>query len=145
MYESLTKYLPELDKTSYGDWIIDKENDGSMEHPKQFPFVDYNDVVSNIWDEIYKFAKDHPEYQLTRYSDILARSGIKWETQSMKNADVSKLDGQTVMALLMAVTRAERFCDGAMLDFYDTGYITKWIQRLKTIDDGIEGAQTSER
>lgn len=138
MYESLTRYLPELNKASYGDWIVDKENDGSMEHPKQFPFVDYHDIVGNIWDEIYNFEKEHPDYKLTRYNDILARSGIKWETQSMKNADVSNLDGQTIMALLMAVTRAERFCDGAMLDFFNTGYIQKWIQRLKEIDDGKE-------
>lgn len=138
MYEALTAYLPELNKASYGEWIVDKENDGSPEHPIHFPFVNYDKTVDGIWNEIYNFEHEHPDFQLTRYNDILAKRGIKWETQSMKSTDVSKLDGQTVMALLMAVTRAERFCDGAMLDFFETGYITKWIQRLKQIDDDAE-------
>lgn len=144
MYESLTAFLPELNKTSYGDWVIDRENDGSPEHPIHFPFVNYDDVVVGLWHVIYDFEKNHPDYELTRYSDILAKSSIKWEAESMEHADVSDLDGQTVMALLMAATRAERFCEGAMLGFLENGCIKRWIQRLKDIDDGIEKSDLEE-
>ena len=55
---------------------------------------------------------DMPEYDPAHYNDILARSGIEWSTESMEGADASKLDGQTVMALLVASLRADRFCEG---------------------------------
>ena len=32
----------------------------------------------------------------------------------MSIVDVSRIDGQGVMALIMAAVRAERFCDGAL-------------------------------
>lgn len=144
MYESLTRFLPELNKEKYGKWVIDKETDGSPEHPIHFPFVDYDRVVDRIWDAIYGFEKNHKDFELTKYSEILEKSDIEWSTQSMKEADVSKLDGQTAMALLIAATRAERFCDGAMLDFLESGCIKKWLQRLKDIDDGVESKPDTE-
>lgn len=58
---------------------------------------------------IYRFIDEHKEMELTRYGDILEKSDIKWDAQSMKHADVSALDGRTVMALLVGAVRAERF------------------------------------
>ena len=53
----------------------------------------------------------------------------------MSTADVSSLDGQTIMALIMGVVRAERFCDGELLEFFKDGSIEKWLQRLQQIDE----------
>ena len=135
MYETLTKYLPELTKTKYGSWVLDTTNDGSLAHPKHFPFIDYDTTVDEIRNAIYAFEKSHPEYQLTKYNDILAKNHMDRGMQSIKTVDVQDLDGQTVMAMLMAATRIERFCTGAMLDFFESGNIRQWIQRLKDIDD----------
>lgn len=33
MYESLTVLINEIKTDSIGEWIVDKENDGSPEHP----------------------------------------------------------------------------------------------------------------
>lgn len=54
----------------------------------------------------------------------------------MINADVSGLDERCVMALIMGAVRAERFCDGALLNFFNNGSIRKWLERLKKIDEG---------
>ena len=54
----------------------------------------------------------------------------------MQKTDVSNIDGETVMALLMGAIRAERFCDGALLGFCKDGSIIKWLGRLKEIDEG---------
>ena len=54
----------------------------------------------------------------------------------MSEADVSKLDAQCVMALIVGAVRAERFCDGALLGFFKDGSIQKWLTRLKEIDGG---------
>ena len=51
----------------------------------------------------------------------------------MSVANVSALDGQCVMALIMGAVRAERFCDGALLEFFKDGSIKKWLERLNEI------------
>lgn len=43
----------------------------------------------------------------------------------MSDADVSSLDAQCVMALIMGAVLAERFCDGALLGFFKDGSIKK--------------------
>lgn len=42
---------------------------------------------------------------------------------------------KTVVALILGVIRAERFCDGAPMGFCENGYIQRWLTRLKAIDD----------
>lgn len=135
MYESLTALLNEIKTDSIGEWIVDRENDGSPEHPIQFPFVHYSEYVSKFECEVYTFDKEHPEYELHNYSYTLESHNIEWGSRSMKMADVSKLSGKTVMALLMGAVRAERFCDGALMSFFSDGSIEKWLNRLKEIDE----------
>ena len=135
MYESLTALLNEIKTDSIGEWIVDRENDGSPEHPIQFPFVHYSECVKRFEHEVYTFDKEHPEYELHNYSYTLESHNIEWGSRSMKMADVSKLSGRTVMALLMGAVRAERFCDGALKAFFEDGIIEKWLTRLKEIDE----------
>jgi hypothetical protein len=52
----------------------------------------------------------------------------------MKNADVSNLNAQCVLALIMGAVRAERFCDGVLLDFFKSSSILKWLERLKSCE-----------
>lgn len=71
MYKTLTKYLPMIVDDKFGKWIIDRENDGSKEHPMQFPFVAYSEMVNSLVDDIYSFEREHPEYCLHQYGQIL--------------------------------------------------------------------------
>jgi len=52
----------------------------------------------------------------------------------MKNADVSELNAQCVLALIIGAVRAERFCDGSVLAFFKSGCILKWLERLNSIE-----------
>lgn len=136
MFESLTKYLPELDRAEgYGDWVVDCESKGTMDDPIQMPYVNYERVVIEVEQAIYAFVDEHPEFELTRYNDILERNGLSWDGRVMSEADASKLDGQVVMALLLGAVRAERFCDGALLGFFEDGSIRRWLLRLKEVDE----------
>ena len=136
MYGELTDILGELPQGEYGHWIMDHENDGSPEHPIQMPFVSYSGFVRKFMDAVYSFEKAHPEYGLNQYRDILEQNGIEWGSASMDAVDVSDKDGICVMALLLGATRAERFCDGALLGFFQKGSIQRWLERLKEIDGG---------
>lgn len=135
MYESLTSLIPLLKTDDYGEWIIDRENDGTPEHPIQIPFVKYDETVHKLINVIYKFVKDHPEYELNNYREILEKNGIGWGTESMTKADVANLDGKAVMALLFGAVRADRFCEGALLSFCKNGSIAGWLERLKELDE----------
>ena len=133
-FENLIKYLPLLEDDNIGVWIIDRENDGSPEHPILMPFVNYSEMVHDFIKDVYDFEEKNKDFELTRYGEILEKNGLEWGSKSMREADVSSLDSQCVMALIMGAVRAERFCDGALLGFFKDGSIKKWLERLKKID-----------
>lgn len=135
MYSQLTKYLSTIENDLFGKWIIDRKSTGTLENPIQMPYVSYSNMVEHFIDDVYDFISDHPEYELNHYHDILESCNIKWEQSSMQNADVSLLDGRCIAALLVGAVRAERFCDGALLSFFKSGAIQKWLLRLKEIDE----------
>ena len=132
-FYSLTKYIPIIQVDNIGEWVIDKENDGTTEHPIQIPFVGYSKLVHNFIEDVYTFEESNKDMELTSYGDILKDNGLEWDMESMKNADVSNLNAQCVLALIMGAVRAERFCDGALLDFFKSGCILKWLDRLNNI------------
>lgn len=134
-YSALTKYINLLKNDNAGEWICDKENDGSSERPMHLPFVSYSIAVNNLADDIYKFAKESNEIVPSKYAEILQANGIEWGYDSMMKADASVLDAKCILALLIASLRAERFCDGALLGFIKSGAVTRWLKRLQELDE----------
>ena len=140
-FGDLTKYSPQLKDDSVGNWVIDRENDGTPDHPKQMPFVNYSEMVHHFIKDVYDFEEKNKDFELTRYGEILEKNGLEWGSKSMSEADVSSLDGQCIMALIMGAVRAERFCDGALLGLFKNGSIKKWLEKLKEIDDNNKGKE----
>ena len=136
-FKNLTKYLPLLGDDTIGTWFVDRENDGSPEHPKQMPFVQYTEMAHRFLDDVYDFMENNKDFELNHYGEILNQNGIEWGSKSMSEADVADKDARCVMALIMGAVRAGRFCDGALLGFFRDGSIRKWLERLKEID-GLE-------
>ena len=134
-FEKLTQYITQIDNDEIGRWHIDRENDGTPEHPKQFPFVIFSEMVNRFMDDVYAVVEAYPEWELNRYGQILEQNGIKWESKSMSGAIVEDLDARCICALLVGAVRAERFCDGALMAFFKDGSVTRWLQRLKEIDE----------
>ena len=134
-YSALTKYINLLKNNNAGEWICDKENDGSSERPIHVTFVSYSIAVNNLADDIYKFAKESNEIVPSKYAEILQANGIEWGYDSMMQADASELDAQCILALLIASLRAERFCDGALLGFIESGAVARWLKRLQELDE----------
>ena len=134
-YSVLTKYINLLENDNAGEWSRDKENDGSSERPMHLPFVIYFFLFLLFFDDIYKFAKESDEIEPSKYADILNANGIEWGYDSMMKADASGLDAQCILALLIASLRAECFCDGALLEFIESGAVTRWQKRLQELDE----------
>lgn len=135
LFSPLTIYLPLLESDSLGRWIIDN-NDGSSEHPVQMPFVGYSKLASQLMYAILDFRKEHLDMTQDPYYLVLQSAGIEWNSESMRNTDVSTLDGQTILALLIGAVQADKFCEGAFLGFLKEGIIQKWLKRLSDIDGG---------
>ena len=134
MYESLTRLIPRLIE-EYGTLIVDNESKGTMDDPIRMPFVDYSPAVIELEKAVYAFKAEHPDFELTKYEEILSSNGLEWSRRSMSEADVSDADGKLVMALLMGAIRAERFSEGTLLGFCEDGSVLRWLKRLKEIDD----------
>lgn len=135
-YNSLISFIPCLAGIEYGElYPKEQTGDGSLEKPYQMPYFVYSDVVNEFVEEIYKFDKEHPEFQLNKYIDILLINGLRWDEDIMTKAEVSELNGQAVMALILGAIRAERFCSGAFNDFLEAGCVKKWLKRLQELGD----------
>lgn len=77
MFESLTKYLPQLTEGQhYGEWVIDRESKGTLDDPIDAPFVDYGETVTDIENAVYSFVDGHSEFELADYNDILEKNGL---------------------------------------------------------------------
>lgn len=133
-FESLTKYIPMFQEDRIGEWVIDQENVGTAERPIQMPFVHYSETVRHFIEDVYTFAEQHQELELIRYREILKENGIEGGPNDLENVDISNLNVQCVLALIMGVVRAERFCDGAVFNSFKSGTILKWLERLKNLD-----------
>lgn len=134
-FNELTSFIKRFDNIEYGTWIIDKENDGSSEHPIQIPYVEYNRIVSNFIHSVYDFHSAHPEYNLVNYQDILKSQSIEWSKESMEGAIIDDLDAKTVLAIIMGIVRADRFCEGTILSMLKNGTIQRCLSRLEEIDN----------
>ena len=58
-FENLVKYLSLLEDDKIGTWFIDRENDGTPEHPIQMPFVNYSEMVHHFIDDVYYFNENN--------------------------------------------------------------------------------------
>ena len=135
MFENLTKYLTEFSQGEFGSWVVDNENDGTPEHPIQMPHVNYSGMVNNFTHDVYAFVDDHQEMCLSRYQGILEANGIKWGEIPIDSIEVEDLNAQCVLALILGAVRAERFCDGALLRFFENGMIERCLLRLKDLEE----------
>lgn len=133
-FSALTKYIEMFQSKDFGEWVIDKTNDGSKEHPIQMPFVNYSDAVWSFIDDLYRFSEDHEKYGLRYSITILKNHNIEFSEKAFKKVKVKKLDAQTTLALMMSVVNGERFCDGVLLDCLQNGCIIKWLERLQELD-----------
>ena len=132
-YELLTKHIQVFENGDFGEWFIDKENDGSMEHPIQMPYVMYSKKIDDFIDDVHRFVDLHEDMGLTDYRKVIEDRGI--DMSEAKQADITSIDAIGLCALIVANVRAERFCDGAILSSCKDGTFIKWLNRLKELDN----------
>lgn len=135
-FRLLTDYIPRLQGIEFGKLEPQKQTgDGSLEKPFQMPYTVYAEEVYEFEKDLYLFIDINSQYDLKNYISILNDHGIEWSNSSMEDVDVSEMDEKGVLALIFGVFRAERFCNGVIMDFLERGHIQRWLERLKELDE----------
>lgn len=93
----------------------------------------YTQPVDDFTKAIFEFAISHPEYAMTDYMATLEQRDL-WGKSADELPDPMTLDAETALAMLFAPTRAERFSDGALLGWLESGYMTALLERLRELD-----------
>ena len=130
-YESLTKYLNAIDLDDIGTVETIRRKDGES---KGLPYIKYTGMVYLFIDDVYDFSNKNKDLGLDRYDLILSEYGIEKGGIPLDEVDVSKMEGRGVIALIMAVVRAERFSEGTLYATFKKGVMSRWLKRLKEID-----------
>src|SRR5699024_4704354 len=110
----------------------------SDDSPIQIPYVLKSNLVLSFIDDFYSFVNDYQEIDLTNYDDILDHHGIKQNINTLNTSDLSKLNEQTVLVLILMTIRADRFSDGTLVYLFKNGSIQKYLERLKVIHESSE-------
>lgn len=76
-FDILTKYMTMIQVDIIGEWVFDKENDGTPERPIQMAFVNYSEMMRNFINNVCTFEENDKDMELTRYSDILKENGLE--------------------------------------------------------------------
>lgn len=139
LFDSITRFIPEVENTGeVGKWVFDTEP-AVPGKPTPAPYVHYEELPFKLLDAVYEFVKEHPAYDLPDgYMFILQENGIAWSDAGMRDADVTTLDDECILALIIGVACAERFSDGTIERFFHNGTMLRWLNRLDALDYGLQ-------
>ena len=126
-----------LENDSFGEWQGGEEKDGVI----TIPYVSYTATVMEFIHELHDFAKKNSQYDMHNYQDVLDKSGIK-DGKDVQECDIDNADAQTILCMIMKIVRADRFVEGTLMHHLQDGYFSKWLKRLKEIDneDALSGS-----
>ena len=133
MFESLTRLIPELQRGPWGEWR-GGEGAGTLEDPKQMPYISYNHAVHKLIQGMYEFHEKHPEFGLNDYFAVLKQYGIEERSRGIENTDIFTLESKPATAMLMEIIRADRINEGLIEMYLENGVIIQLLNRLKEID-----------
>ena len=137
-FEPLTSLIPALEaEETHGQWILDHEHAGTDDDPIQMPFVGYTVAEIELVKAVYICDHNNPDLGSHDYYDVLEEYGLD-DQEAFNNADVIQLDARCVLAMILYVIRADRFCEGTVKEYLDNGKLLEWAKRLREIDD-MEG------
>ena len=68
------------------------------------------------------------------YHEVLEAAGIETKYANPDHYDIGSMDANTVLALLTAIVRSERFGDGKIAACIESGLVVALLNRLEAID-----------
>jgi len=120
-WQQLFDLIPVISKTKVFGKLpsIKKNEDGSFQLPNTIP----SDIVQVFHSLVY----DIGVVQVFDWSSWAEGSKLV----SNPKTEFNKLDIKTLCMLITAIVRHDRFCDGALVSFFENGTILKILKALK--------------
>lgn len=123
---------------SYGAWLPDPEHQKNCGGGVEGDLDDDGEgaegtetVARQLHHDLYLFLDHYPRYK--DYRRILAKNGMPLDVGLIKSYDVSDADPECIVAMVLAISRADRF--SGLSDNFGTcakdGTFGKWLRRLE--------------
>ena len=135
MYEPLTRYIEVLASDEIGILVGGECREGIADDPIPMLHMDYSEAVREFEQEFYAYAEAHPEYGFKEYRHVLESKGVEFDAEGFSKVDLVMSDAQTVLLMTMSIIRAERFSEGVLLEYLESGAIPAWLTRLRQLDE----------
>ena len=90
-----------------------------------------------IADEMPMFSDSRNEYigvRMDRFVDTLSKYGIAWEADQMLTADVSEMEAEGIVTMIICATWKNRLAPNFLEPFIKNGIILQWLDRLAELD-----------
>ena len=129
-YDELTKYIKLLENDSFGERRYEETHYDDGNTGKMY-YIEYTPAVKNLLDDIYRFS--NTQYEVFIYKEVLKKASVK--PGFFRRDEISRLDGDTVFAVLMFIARSEHFGHGNFLSSLKRGEVQACLQRLAELDD----------
>ena len=138
-FRVLTKYTDKIDAiASLEESLVPDNPDRRDEWGNKVDksLYKYDRIVGLFVDEFYGFFFSHPEYELTRYSEILENNNFPMSLGDSQTLDevLSNFDAQCVLARITLAIRAVCGSDLSVHWFVEDGSLTGCLKRLRDID-----------
>ena len=130
-YEQLTKYITLIDSNNIGNWKgIDKK---ASESHADLPYLQYSEIIYDFIEDVISFCDKHIEFNCKNYVQNL--KNVKIDVGHLSNVDLKKCDEKTIVLMIFAAVRKERFCEGTLLFYIKNGSLLKWLKILEEFDN----------
>lgn len=135
-FERITGVIPVLEgEGKHGDWIVDAEHRGTPDDPVQMPFVGYGKAGEMLIEAVHKCVEDlGEEMGMHDYMGVLESYGLHGE-DDIQAVDASACDAKCTLAMILAIVRQDRFCEGLLLHYLESGKMFGWMKRLAELDE----------
>lgn len=153
MFEMITHLLPTLQDAVLSQLDKTRTDENGLYSFGSLNFSLYHNwFINDLAYAVDVFESNYPEYDLENPEKYLQKAGIELAEEAIRKADVSEMDGITVMALLEGIYKLcgiisennkkfltdpnyELCLDDPLLDIFLDFSIERWLLRLKEIDD----------
>ena len=135
-FEKITSIIPALeDEGKHGEWIVDAEHRGASDDPVQMPFVGYGRAGEMLIEAVHECVEDLSEVMdVHDYMGVLESYGLHG-VDDIQAVDASTCDAKCTLAMILAIVRQDRFCEGLLLHYLESGKMLEWMKRLAELDE----------
>ena len=153
MFEMITALLPTLQNAVLSQLDKTRTDERGLYSFGSLNFNLYHNwFINDLAYAVDEFESNCPEYDMENPEKFLQKAGIGLDAEAIRKADVSELDGITVLSLLERIYKlcglirennkkaftepGIEYCfDDPLLDIFLDLSIERWLLRLKKIDE----------